>query len=55
MSSSTILVVSPEFVGQVATGQLTNRQASAIISQTLGAVEVVDSVLVNVLEAYCMP
>lgn len=53
--SSTILVVSPRFVAQVANGQLTDRQASAIISQALGAVEVVDSVLVNVLKAYCLP
>jgi len=55
MPSSTAVVVSPGFVGQVANGQLTDRQASAIISQALGAVEVVDSVLVNVLEAYCVP
>ncbi|CAL8979784.1 hypothetical protein PROP_02928 [Propionicimonas sp. T2.31MG-18] len=55
MSSSTDLVVSPEFVGEVANGQLTDRQASAIISQALGAVKVVDSTLVNVIEAYCAP
>jgi hypothetical protein len=55
MPSSRILVVSPLFVSQVAKGQLTDRQASAIISQTLGAAEVVDSVLVNLLEAYCLP
>jgi hypothetical protein len=55
MPSSTAMVVSPEFVGQVASGELTDRQASAIISQTLGAVEVVDSTLVNALEAYCLP
>lgn len=55
MPTSTILVVSPRFVGQVASGQLTDRQASAIISQALGVVEVVDSVLVNLLEAYCLP
>lgn len=51
MPSSTALVVSPEFVGQVAKGKLTDRQASAIISQALGAAEVVDSTLVNLLEA----
>lgn len=45
MPSSTALVVSPEFVGQVANGRLTDRQASAIISQALGAAEVVDSTL----------
>ncbi len=55
MPSSSILVVSPKFVGQVANGQMTDRRASAIISQTLGAVEVVDSALVNVLEVYCLP
>ncbi len=55
MPSSSILVVSPCFVGQVASGQLTDRQASAIFSQALGVVEVIDSTLVNVLEAYCVP
>lgn len=55
MPSSTLLIVSPTFLGRVASGQLTDRQASAIISQSLGAVEVVDSKMVNVLEAYCMP
>ena len=53
--SSSILLVSPRFVGQLANGRLTDRQASAIISQSLGVVEVVDSVLVNVLDAYCVP
>lgn len=55
MPSSTVLVASPEFVRQVANGQLTDRQASAIISQTLGALEMIDSALVNLLEAYCVP
>lgn len=55
MPSSNILVVSPQFVGQVASAQLTDRQASAIISQSLGVVEVVDSTLVNVLQTYCLP
>ncbi len=55
MPSRTVLVVSPRFVAQVANGQLTDRQASAIVSQALGAVEVVDSVLVNVLETSCVP
>lgn len=55
MPSSNILVVSPRFVSQFANGQLTDRQTSAIVSQTLGVVEVVDSTLVNVLEAYCVP
>lgn len=55
MPSRSILVVSPRFVSQVANGQLTDRQASAIISQALGAAEVLDSVLVNVFEAYCVP
>ena len=55
MPSNTILVVSPRFVGEVAGGKLADRQASAIISQALGAVEVADSALVNLLEAYCLP
>jgi hypothetical protein len=55
MPSSAILVVSPRFVGQVASRQLTDRQASAIISQALGTVEVINSALVNVLEAYFLP
>ncbi len=55
LPSSSILIVSPRFVGQVANGQLTDRQASAIVSRALGDVEVVDSVLVNLIEAYCLP
>jgi hypothetical protein len=55
MPSSRMLVVSPRFVGKVANGQLTDRQASAIVSQALGAVQVNNSTLVNALEAYCMP
>lgn len=55
MPSSGMLIVSPRFVGQVANGRLSDRQASAIISQALGAVDVVDSTLVNLLDAYCVP
>ena len=55
MPSSSIMVVSPRFVAQVANGQMTDREASAIISQALGVVEVVGSTPVNVLEVYCMP
>lgn len=55
MPSSSILIVSPRFVGQVAASQLTDRATSAIISQALGIVEVVDSTLVNAIEAYCVP
>lgn len=55
MPSSTVLVVSPEFLRQIANGQLTDRQASAIISQALGNLEVADSTRVNVVEAYCLP
>lgn len=55
MPSSTALVVSPRFFGQVANGQLTDRQASAIISQALGAVQVINSTLVNMFDAYCVP
>lgn len=49
------LVVSPELLRRVVTGQLADRQASAIISQALGRTEVNDSVLVNWVEAYCLP
>jgi hypothetical protein len=49
------LVVAPEFMRQVANGQLTDRQASAIISQALGAAAVQDSTLVIVIDAYCLP
>lgn len=55
MPSSTALVVSPRFVGQVANGQLTDRQASAIVSQALGAVQVINSTLVNMLDVCCVP
>lgn len=55
MPSNAVLVLSPEFVRQVATGQLTDRQASAIVCQALGRVKVLDSTPVNALEAYCLP
>lgn len=55
MPASTLLLVSPDFVGRIASGRLTGRQASTIISQTLGTVEIVDSALVNAFEAYCLP
>lgn len=55
MPSRILLVVSPEFVGRVARGQLTDRQASAIISHALGTVEVANSTLVNVVEVFCLP
>ena len=55
MPSRSIMVVSPRFVAQVANGQMTDREASAIISQALGVVEVVGSTPVNVLEVHCMP
>lgn len=55
MSSSRVLVVSPKLVRQIANGQMTDRQASAITSQALGHGQVVDSVLVNALAAYCVP
>lgn len=53
--SRTVLVVSPEFVRQVASGQPTDREASAIVCQALGRAQVLDSTLVNALEAYCLP
>lgn len=53
--SSSILIVNPRFIAGVANGQLTDRQASAITSQALGTVEVADSALANLIEAYCVP
>lgn len=55
MPSSAVLVASPQFVGQVANGQLTDRRASAIISQALAHEQVLDLTLVNALETYCLP
>lgn len=55
MPTQANLVVAPEFVRRVANGQLTNRQASAIISQALGHAKVHDSTLVNAIDAYCVP
>ncbi len=55
MPSRTVLVVSPELFGRVASGQLTDRQASAIISQALGMAEVGGSALASLIEAYCLP
>ncbi len=55
MPSRTVVVVSPEFVRRVSNGQLSDRQASAIISRALGHCQVHDSSLVNVVETYCAP
>lgn len=55
MPSRRDLVVSPEFVRQVVNGQLTDRQASAVISQALGHSQVCASTLVNAVAAYCLP
>ncbi len=55
MPSRRDLVVSPEFVRQVVNGQLTDRQASAVISQALGHSQVHASTLVNAIDAYCLP
>lgn len=49
------LIVALEFGRQVAHGQLTDRQASAIISRALGAAAEHDSTLVNVIDAHCLP
>jgi hypothetical protein len=49
------LVIAPEFIRQVANGELSDRQASAIISQALGHAEVHDSTLVIAIDAYCLP
>lgn len=48
-------VVSREFVRQVVNGQLTDRQASAVISQSLGHRQAHSSTLVNAVDAYCAP
>lgn len=55
MPSRAVVVVSPEFVRRVGDGQLSDRQASAIISRALGQCPMHDSSLVNAVEAYCLP
>lgn len=55
MPAPAVLVVSPELLRQVVSGQLTDRQTSAIISQALGHSQVYDSTLVNAADAYCLP
>lgn len=55
MPTRTDLVVSSEFLRQVLNGQLTDRQASAIVSQALGHTQVRDSTMVNAIDAYCLP
>lgn len=55
MVSRADLVVSPEFLRQVACGQLTDRQASARVSHALGQHQLNDSVLVNAVDAHCLP
>jgi len=55
MASCADLIVSQEFLREVASGQLTDRQASAIVSHALGQHRVNDSILVNAVDAYCAP
>jgi hypothetical protein len=55
MPSPADLVVSPEFVSQVVSGQLANRHASVVVSHALGQSLVHDSTLVNSVDAYCLP
>lgn len=55
MPSSTVLVVRPEFFRRVAGGQLTDRQASAVVSHALGQHLANNSVLVNAVDLYCLP
>jgi hypothetical protein len=55
MPSSWALVIGPEFVLQVANGHLADRQAGAIIGQTLGCEQIVGSSLVNALKVYRLP
>jgi hypothetical protein len=53
--SRAVVVVRLDFVHRVSNGRLTDRQASAIISEALGHCYVRDSTLVNAVEAYCAP
>ncbi len=55
MPSYTNLVIGPEFLRRVLSGQLKDRQASAIVIQALGCSQVHNSTQVNALEAYCLP
>jgi hypothetical protein len=55
MPTHSALVVSPELLRRVVTGQLTDRQTSAIVSEALGLCWVLDSTMVNAVEAYCLP
>lgn len=55
MPTPGILVVSPELMRQVVSGQLTDRQTSAIVGEALGHSQVHDSTLVNAVDAYCLP
>lgn len=53
--TSTVLVVSREFLRRVVAGQLTDRQARAVVSEAMGLCRVLDSRMVNAIEAYCAP
>jgi hypothetical protein len=55
MPTPAVLVVSPQLLRQVVSGQLTDRQTSAIVSQALGHSQVCDSTLDNSVDAYCLP
>ena len=49
------LVVSPALVQRIATGRLSDQQASALVCQALGQQPVHGSSLVAAMEAYCAP
>lgn len=55
MPTRSVLVVSPDLLRHVVTDQLTDRQASAIVSQALDQIAVRSSTLVNAIEFYCLP
>lgn len=55
MPACDLVVVTPVLLCQVVSGQLTDRQTSAIVAQALGHSQVYDSTLVNAADAYCLP
>jgi hypothetical protein len=55
MPDRSVLVVSPDLVRQIVSGQVGDRQASAVVSQRLGQIPVCSSNLVNAIDFYCLP
>lgn len=55
MPARSVLVVSPDLVRQVVSGQLADRQASVMVSRAFGQIAVRSSIVSSAVEFYCIP